>query len=126
VRTKFAQALVVCALVFAIGAHWVILQSVAWVGMAVAYSQNSSLKQALVKTFDGKHPCTLCKVVQHGKNTDKRAGTENQVPKLDLLLDLNATDAMVNSPSRVPISALATIRLRSQAPPSPPPKTVLS
>src|SRR6184192_2864605 len=72
VRAKFAQAFVVCALVFAIGAHWTLLQSIAWVGMAVSYTQNSTLKEALLKTFDGKHPCTLCKVVQQGKNAQKK------------------------------------------------------
>ncbi len=35
-----------------------------WVGMAISYSQDSSsFSEALAKTFDGKHPCKLCKFV---------------------------------------------------------------
>lgn len=42
------------------GGHWLILQSVAWVRMIAAFSQRDSFGAAIVKTFDGKHPCSMC------------------------------------------------------------------
>lgn len=57
----------VLLLCFSVGLHWVLLQSTAWVGMTLKYSlQSGSLSQGLEQTFDGDHPCPLCKAVQRG------------------------------------------------------------
>ncbi len=37
------------------------VQEVAWVQMLVSYTRESGLKQGVIETFDGKHPCSLCK-----------------------------------------------------------------
>jgi len=42
------------ALLAATDAQWMVLQSVAWAGMIVSYSEKSPLKMALAETFDGK------------------------------------------------------------------------
>ena len=52
-RHRLFKWLVAGLLILTIGGHWAVLQSVAWVGMAVSYSQNASFKEALQKTFDG-------------------------------------------------------------------------
>ena len=39
--------------------------------MIVDYSKRGSLCQAIAKTFDGAHPCSLCRVVNKGKNDRK-------------------------------------------------------
>lgn len=51
----------VMALFVSLGGHWALLQSLAWGRMIVEYSQEGSVKDAVVKTFDGNHPCELCK-----------------------------------------------------------------
>ena len=61
---------VVLALMVSIGLHWAFLQSVAWVGMVVSYSQTDSLSIALEKTFDGQHPCRLCHFVKDGQQQE--------------------------------------------------------
>ena len=71
-RAKFAKILVAFTLICAIGGHWAILQSVAWFGMVVSYSNDSTFGEALVKTFDGKHPCCLCKAVQEGQKSERK------------------------------------------------------
>jgi hypothetical protein len=63
---------VVILLVILIGGHWAILQSVAWTGMLLHYSQNATIDEAWTKTFDGKHPCRLCKAVRAGKAAEKK------------------------------------------------------
>ena len=60
---RLLRLTVVPILIFVIGMHWVILQSVAWTGMIIVYSQTAPLREALAKTFDGEHPCGLCKAV---------------------------------------------------------------
>ena len=61
---RLSKWLVVVLFVLATGGHWALLQSVAWVTMAARYSQDSVLAEVLEKTFDGHHPCELCKLVQ--------------------------------------------------------------
>jgi hypothetical protein len=38
-----------------------LVQEVAWVKMLVSYTQERGLKRGVIETFDGKHPCKLCK-----------------------------------------------------------------
>jgi len=51
-----------------LGGHWALLQTSAWVGMIVQYSQRAGLKAGIAQTFDGEHPCSVCKAIQDGKN----------------------------------------------------------
>jgi len=37
------------------------VQEVAWVKMLVSYTQERGLKRGVIETFDGNHPCELCK-----------------------------------------------------------------
>ena len=50
---QFSKWLVVGALILATGGHWALLQSVAWVGMAIQFSHTDGISIALQKTFDG-------------------------------------------------------------------------
>lgn len=38
-----------------------LVQEVAWVNMLVSYTQERGLKRGVIETFDGNHPCELCK-----------------------------------------------------------------
>jgi hypothetical protein len=39
----------------------VLVQQAAWVNMLVSYTQERGLKRGVIETFDGNHPCGLCK-----------------------------------------------------------------
>ena len=54
------------------GGHWAVLQTVAWTGMVIEYSKDSSLAAALTKTFSGKAPCKMCKTIETGKEKESR------------------------------------------------------
>lgn len=71
-RTRFAKALALLAALHLLGGHWLAIQSVAWVTMVVDYSQEASLGEALGKTFDGEHPCSLCKAVAEGRGEEQQ------------------------------------------------------
>lgn len=105
-----------------IGLHWMVLQSAAWVGMLVTYSQKATLQEALAKTFDGKHPCKICKVVQNGKKSEKKQETIRPGKELDsFLLAVTAHLAFpVPHPSVFQFTDSAFAR--SEQPPLPPPR----
>jgi hypothetical protein len=84
VRNRFAIALAFIAFFQLAGGHWAILQSGAWMGMIVAYSKDGDLSGAMTKTFDGKHPCSLCCAVQDGR---KQEGKKAPALQLELKKD---------------------------------------
>jgi hypothetical protein len=60
------------ALLQLLGGHWAVLQTGAWMGMVVQYSQQSGLKAGLAQAFDGEHPCPVCKAIQDGKKHEQK------------------------------------------------------
>ena len=86
VLLRSGKWLTVLALIVAIGGHWALLQSAAWVGMAVKFSKTDSVSVALQKTFDGKHPCPLCKLVKSGKASEQKRDLQKIETKFDFQL----------------------------------------
>jgi hypothetical protein len=81
---RFQKLIIALVLIFCIGAQWPILQSVAWMRMLVSYSKAGGLETAITKTFDGKHPCKLCKLVSEGKKAEKKSEVHTLLKKIDL------------------------------------------
>ena len=121
-RTKFAHILVVFSLIVTIGGHWAFLQSVAWVGMAISYSHDAPLVEALVKTFDGKHPCQLCIAVKTGQEAAKKQASLKAETKFDLLLARVSSFRETPVPFVVLPSEPDSARTRVESPPTPPPR----
>jgi hypothetical protein len=121
VLSKISKWVLVFALCGSLGFHWGLLQSVAWVGMMVNYSCQGSLKEAVVKTFDGKHPCPLCKLVREGKKTEKKPDSQQNVKQIDLFAGNVVAFRFPASPlSNFPSSFVTCTR--ADAPPLPPPR----
>jgi hypothetical protein len=114
--------LIVGSLVVMVGGHWAILQSVAWVGMALNFAQTAPLGVALKKTFDGKNPCTLCKAVNEGKKSEREQSLLKVETKLDFYLTPSAF--LLDAPPFVAIEpgAAETVQPRAHAPPRQPPR----
>ena len=122
---KLPKVLIVAMLCFSIGLHWALLQSVAWVGMVVSYSRDGSIKEALSKTFDGNHPCKLCRVVAKGKKAGSKREPQTPIKKLDLFC--GAASLVVCAPALCPLST-ASPRVSTafiEVPPKPPPRSLL-
>ncbi len=68
-----AKVLVVILLATTLGMHWALLQTLAWTTMLAGNLSSTSFHEAVTKTFDGKHPCPLCKAVEAGKNSEHKA-----------------------------------------------------
>lgn len=122
VRTKIGQCLIAFTLICAIGGHWAVLQSVAWFSMVVSYSQDATLAVAFEKTFDGKHPCKLCKVVQQGKKSEQKQASLKVETKLDFLLVRSAVFLDAPMPFVVLPGEPDSAQPRAESPPTPPPR----
>ena len=75
-RGKLASNLgplcIAAALFLLAGGHWGAMQTMAWAGMLWNYTQaDGSLLSGVKKTFDGEHPCTLCKSIKTAKKTEQ-------------------------------------------------------
>lgn len=67
------KILVVLALVAMTGAHWAALQTVAWTTMLAHNLRTQSLEAAMLHTFDGKHPCCLCRAIAVAQKSEKKS-----------------------------------------------------
>src|SRR5213594_1096942 len=101
----FLRLAVAGALICAIGGHWALLQSIAWTGMMINFAQNSTWKEAFQKTFDGKHPCQLCKVVAEGKKSERHQQWDKPDTKLDFFCCLEDKLLEVTLSFELPTSA---------------------
>jgi len=115
-----AKWIVILALIVSVGGHWGILQVSAWVGMTVSFCKTTDISTALVKTFNGKNPCKLCKFVKEGQKSERSANAKLDVKKIDFftspvsefVFSVRAPDIFKDVESAV---------ARVETPPTPPP-----
>ena len=118
---RLSRFLVIAALCFSIGLHWCALQSIAWTTMVIEYSKNAPFKEALAKTFDGQHPCSLCHAVQTGKKSEQKNNVRT-VTKIDFYC-ATCPGSCVQDFLRFDYSAEATPTVaRVESPLTPPPR----
>lgn len=115
---------VIAALAAGSGAHWIVLQGVAWTTMIIDYSHQAPLTEAVEKTFDGKHPCALCQTIASAEKQEQEKQVTQPVPDIKgvltpLLQLATPTVASVGWPPFVQ-SAISL----SEYPPVPPPRAV--
>jgi hypothetical protein len=55
------RKLLAIALILLMQGPAMMVQEVAWVKMLVSYTQERGFKRGVIETFDGNHPCDLCK-----------------------------------------------------------------
>lgn len=121
------KTLTVSVLVLFLGLHWAILQTVAWTGMLISYSRGVSMKVAVAKTFDGQHPCPLCKAIKKGRAEEKQREQQQSKPvsKLDFGMISQAV-TLTFERDNVPIPAFnSSAPSRTDAPPKPRPRDIL-
>jgi hypothetical protein len=85
VLSRLGHALLIAALIVALGGHWAVLQTVAWTNMLATHLRTSSLEDAVTKTFDGNHPCGLCKEISAGKKAEKKTEFPSLAKKLEFV-----------------------------------------
>ncbi|MBB5034645.1 hypothetical protein [Prosthecobacter vanneervenii] len=122
---RITRLCIIAALVFSIGLHWVVLQSVAWAGMLVTYTvQQGSLLTGVSQTFDNEHPCPLCHAIKKGRTTEKKKTPPKEpVREMDLALTFPARIILTPpAPFLTPLPELPHAIARRIRPPRPPPR----
>lgn len=69
---RWVHAALALALMCALNAHLPLMQIGAWAGMLVTYSQGRTLAEAAAMTFDGEHPCPLCKAIKKQQEAERK------------------------------------------------------
>jgi hypothetical protein len=83
---RASQYLLVGTLLVSMGGHLALLQTVAWGNMLVDFSSKGSLTEAMDKTFDGEHPCPLCKAVKKSKSEEDKKPLLKSEMKMEVAL----------------------------------------
>jgi hypothetical protein len=122
---SFVRCLALAAAVGMSGGHWMLLQSIAWTRMIVVYSQHATLRTAIEETFDGKHPCPMCRMIEAGRQSSQPQQPQIRsavVPDVDALFA--KTFVFDSDPTAVPVIATTGTfhSARSDPPPVPPPR----
>lgn len=123
VFARLGKFLVIATLVLTTGAHWAALQTVAWTTMLASNLRTQSVSQAVAQTFDGEHPCPLCKAIAAGKKSEKKS--ETIAPVLKMEFPPAADKPALFAPSQfevLPVQNTFYSSLSSK-PPLPPPRS---
>lgn len=119
---RFGKFLVIVALVVTMGAQWTALQTVAWATMLMNNLHTQSMIEAMTHTFDGKHPCCLCKAIAAAKKSEKKNESALELKKMEF------------PPARENFALIAPLQFQllpqahtfadslAQKPPTPPPR----
>ena len=90
--------------------------------MLVGNLSKSSLPEALERTFDGKHPCALCKAIAEGKKAEKKSHALVSLNKLEGVSQ--TVGVVIPLPASFPPIEAADVLLPTlpRSPPTPPPR----
>jgi hypothetical protein len=83
VFVRLGKFFVVISLVAMLGAHWTLLQAVAWTTMLADNLRTHSLSESVERTFDGKYPCPICRAIAAAKQSQKKNEFTLQTQKLE-------------------------------------------
>lgn len=126
-RHPFWRLIALALVVAWTGAHWTLLQTIAWSGMLVDYAAEEGLSAGIVKTFDGQSPCKLCVIVENYRSAEgQEAGEELQLqPKPDWIFDAPSAVLFSRQSSRTEhVLSELTGDCLGESPPKPPPRSV--
>lgn len=82
---RLGHVLLIIALLGATGGHWAVLQTIAWADMLQTNLRSESVSAAVSKTFDGQHPCKMCKQISAGKKAENKTGVPLEIKKLEFI-----------------------------------------
>jgi hypothetical protein len=119
---RCGKYLVIFALIANTGTHWAVLQTVAWTTMLANNLCEQSMTGAVASTFDGRHPCCLCKAIAAAKKSEKKNELALELIKMEFPpAHKNFTPAGPPEFHLLPGMAAFADSL-AQKPPTPPPR----
>ena len=124
--TRLCKFCLVLALACSIGFHWVFLQSLAWTSMLADNLRHDSLAKAVTHTFDGQHPCQLCKAIADGKKSEKKSEWTSCFKTLEFPPATEDFALIAPAHFALPCRSDFFARTLSEAPPTPPPRRAIA
>jgi hypothetical protein len=122
VKSQFGAFLCAVALIQLMGGHYAVLQATAWVGMVVNYSKAEGVGAGISKTFDGKHPCSLCISIAKHKQTEKKQSSLLAAAKIYLINHAQRWTLQPPCYSWVLAAETSSLSSCDSSPPVPPPR----
>lgn len=105
-----------------------LLQAVAWTGMALDYGSRYGVAAGLERTFDGKHPCPLCKEIAKARQSDKESKSAVTITPVNFSCVVACgTKEPFAFPPRQEITYFVGpnfFAVRTERPPLPPPRSL--
>lgn len=123
---RLTHLFVLAAFIFSCGGHWYVLQCVAWVNMVREYSQIVPLTEAVTMTFSGKYPCALCQAIAEKKTSENAKIFAFEKYDKKFFPPVAGTPVVPSASPLFYASFSSHLVTRSEAPPTPPPRLVLS
>lgn len=117
-----------------VGGHWGVMQMVAWASMVTDYSKERGLLQGVKDTFDGEHPCPMCRQIAENKEKEEQQNLPNSTLWQDNLAKWFALSPTTGLPeemwsegqeSKRPDSGISLGGRGDAAPPVPPPERLI-
>ena len=119
---RFGNVVLMIAVLAATGAHWSVLQSIAWTRMLATNLSTCSFTEAVQKTFDGQHPCGLCKTIAAGKKAESKKEFTPPLQKFKFPPVSKNLALIVPMNFRLILLADTIGNFLTQQPPTPPPR----
>jgi hypothetical protein len=87
-------------------------------------ARTESFPAAIEKTFDGKHPCSLCKQIAKGRQSEKQSDQQTDLKKLEFFNQ--PVVLIINPPNHFVLIGDRSVAMPvfTQAPPVPPPRSL--
>lgn len=90
--------MILCCLHFGVG-NYGLLQVVAWSKMLVDYSAELGLLEGASNTFDGEHPCEMCKQIVTAKKKDAEKPQDHTLlARESVMKEFIASEILISSP----------------------------
>lgn len=83
---QISKYLLIGTLLVSMGGHLALLQTIAWGTMLVDFSTKGGFSEAVEKTFDGEHPCAMCKAVKTTKQEEDKKPLLKSQMKMEMAL----------------------------------------
>jgi hypothetical protein len=116
--------LVIFMLLAVTGGPWSIMQAVAWTTMLAGNLRTGSFSQAVSRTFDGQHPCNLCKAIAAGKKSEGKSEMTPPVMRLEFLPRSRSFALIESDCVLLPAIPGRIVRSITLQPPTPPPRAI--
>ena len=100
---RASHYLLIGTLFVSLGGHLVLLQTLAWGNMLMSFSRTESITEAAKMTFDGEHPCELCKAVKQTKKEEEKKPLLKSEAKLEIILPASIS---LKTPIGIPVVVL--------------------